>query len=131
MTSASRPYSSSAPASERMFPTDLAIFSPASATTPLCIQIRASGLPRAASVCHVRGARLDRGLDEFDDRPDGLARLRLAVGAAEPEAVGVGHVLLGHLAGELVAGHPRLPRGVVDLVVHVGDVGDEGGVVAL
>ena len=34
-----------------MFPTDLDIFSSASWSIPLCIQTRASGLPRPASVC--------------------------------------------------------------------------------
>ena len=50
MTSASRPACSSASWSRKMFPTDFAIFSPSSRTIPLCIQMRASGLPRAASV---------------------------------------------------------------------------------
>ena len=50
---------------------------------------------------------------------------RLVVGAAEAEAVGVGDVGGGHLARELRARHAARARGVVDLVVDVGDVGDE------
>ena len=50
MTSASRPACSSASCSRKMFPTDFAIFSPSSRTMPLCIQMRASGFSRAASV---------------------------------------------------------------------------------
>ena len=50
MTSASGPSSSSAAPSDRMLPTDFDIFSLANWTIPLCIQMRASGFPRAASV---------------------------------------------------------------------------------
>ena len=63
----------------------------------------------------------ERG-DQVDDRADRLRGQRLVVGAAEPEPVGVGHVGGGHLARELVRGDARLDRGVVDLVVDVGDV---------
>ncbi len=50
-TRTSAPTSSSTSPSPRMFPTDLDIFSAESSSIPLCIQIRASGLPRAACVC--------------------------------------------------------------------------------
>ena len=36
-----------------MLPTDFAIFSSPIWTIPLCIQVRLSGLPRAASVCAI------------------------------------------------------------------------------
>ena len=36
-----------------MLPSDFDIFSAAVRTIPLCIQIRASGSPRAASVCAI------------------------------------------------------------------------------
>ena len=36
-----------------MLPTDFAIFSSPICTMPLCIQVRLSGLPRAASVCAI------------------------------------------------------------------------------
>ncbi len=36
-----------------MLPTDLDIFSSSSSTIPLCIQMRASGSPRPASVCAI------------------------------------------------------------------------------
>ena len=66
-----------------------------------------------------------------DDRVDRLGGLRLRVRAAEPEPVGVLDVPGGHLARELRARHAALARGVVDLVVHVGDVHDQRRVVAL
>ena len=51
MTTASRPCSASASASEVMLPTLLAIFSPLICSIPLCIQIRDSSVPRALRVC--------------------------------------------------------------------------------
>ena len=62
---------------------------------------------------------------------DHLRRQRLVVGPAEPEPVRVVDVVGGHLARELVRRPPGGPRRVVDLVVDVGDVGDEHRVVAL
>ncbi len=76
-------------------------------------------------------AALDEGGDQVDDRPDRLRRARLVVGPAEAEAVGVALVVRGHLPGELLARDPGLAGGVVDLVVHVGDVLDQGHLVAL
>ena len=52
-------------------------------------------------------------------------------GRAEPERVGVGDVVRGHLARELLGADPAARGRVVDLVVDVGDVGDERHVVAL
>ena len=52
-------------------------------------------------------------------------------GRGEAERVGVGDVVRGHLARELLGADPSGLRGVVDLVVDVGDVGDERHVVAL
>ena len=69
--------------------------------------------------------------DQRDDRIDRLARLRLAVGPPEPETIRVLHVGGGHRPRELLAGHALLARGVVDLVVHVGDVHHERRVIAL
>jgi hypothetical protein len=74
---------------------------------------------------------LHERLDEGDDLVDRLAGLGLGVGAAEPERLGVVDVGGRHLPGELIARHAPLAGGVVDLVVHVGDVGHEGGLVAL
>ena len=51
MITASRPCSASASASEVMFPTLLAIFSPPIWSIPLCIQMRESSAPRALRVC--------------------------------------------------------------------------------
>ena len=64
------------------------------------------------AVDRVGVAALDQRLDQLDDLVDRLARERLVVGAAEPEAVGVGDVGGGHLARELLARHarPRAPR---------------------
>ena len=75
--------------------------------------------------------RVDEVLDQSDDRRDRLGGLRLLVGAAEAEPVRVLDVGGRHLARELLARHAALAGGVVDLVVHVGDVDDERGVVAL
>ena len=229
MTSASRPNSSSAPCSRRMLPTDFAIFSAPISTMPLCIQIRASGRPRAASVwaisfswwgntrsepppwisksrpricsaiaehsmcqpgrpsphgrlppavlallarlperevlrrplelgrvvalallhlleravrelavvrvaahaevhvaaCLVGVAGLHEVGDQVHDRADRLRGLRLRVRAPQPQAVGVLHVGGGHLRRQRRALDPALARGVVDLVVHVGDVLDQ------
>ena len=51
--------------------------------------------------------------------------------AAEPQPVGVRDVRRGHLPCELLARNAALPRRVVDLVVHVGDVHHQLRVVAL
>ena len=59
---------------------------------------------------------------ERDDVRDGLGGERLDIGTAEAEAVGVLHIPAGGPAGELDAADPEPPRGVVDLVVDVGDV---------
>ena len=76
-------------------------------------------------------AALDQRLDQLDDLRDRLARLRLVVGAPDAERLGVRQVGVGHLARELLAGDAAVAGGVVDLVVDVGDVGDEGRRVAL
>ena len=47
------------------------------------------------------------------------------VGAPEPQRVGVGDVVGGHLLGQAGTGHPGGAGGVVDLVVDVGDVHDQ------
>ena len=47
------------------------------------------------------------------------------VGAAETQRVGVGHVERGHLLRQLGARAALRSRGVVDLVVDVGDVDDQ------
>ena len=65
--------------------------------------------------------------DQSDDLVHRLGRLGLGVGAAETEAVGVLDVPARGLLGQLGA----VPgRGGVDLVVDVGDVGDERHLVA-
>ena len=79
----------------------------------------------------IGAAVVDQRLDQLDDRPDRRAGERLVVGPAEPQAVGVGEVRRGHLLGELRARDPQRPRGVVDLVVDVGDVRDQRDRVAL
>ena len=79
----------------------------------------------------VRVIRLHERLDQGDDLADRLRGLRLLVGAAEAEQVGVRHVGGGHLGRELRARHAPLAGGVVDLVVHVGDVDHQRGVVSL
>ena len=76
-------------------------------------------------------AALDQRADQVEDRLDVLGRQRLVVGPAEPEPLGVGEVVAGHLARQLGRVAPRGPRGVVDLVVDVGDVRDQRRVVAL
>ena len=69
----------------------------------------------------------DQLLDELDDHRDVLRHLRHLVGHAEAERLRVLEVPLGRLLRELGA---RARGGVVDLVVHVGDVVDERHVVA-
>ena len=76
-------------------------------------------------------ATLDQVGDQRHDGVDVLGRQRLVVGAADPQALGVGEIVRGHRAGQLVRGHASAPRSVVDLVVDVGDVGDELHPVAL
>ena len=78
---------------------------------------------------------IDQRLDVVDDRADRLGGQRLEVGAPELQAIRVGAVVRGHLGGELRArarvGGIRSTRGVVDLVVDVGDVDHERRCVAL
>ena len=69
-------------------------------------------------------------LDQADDLGNRLAGERLVVGTAEAESVRVLEVPLRRCGGELRAGDSLLPGGLVDLVVHVGDVLDERHVVA-
>ena len=68
--------------------------------------------------------------DQLDDRPDRLGGPRLGVRPAQRQAIGVLDVGLGHLRRQLGAGNAALAGGVVDLVVHVGDVGHEARLVA-
>jgi hypothetical protein len=82
----------------------------------------------------VRGvgvAALHQRADQVDDLRQELRGERLVVGAAEAEPPGVGDVVRGHLARQLLRAAPRGPRRVVDLVVDVGDVRDERDRVAL
>jgi hypothetical protein len=74
---------------------------------------------------------LDQPLDQRDDPADALGGKWLGVRPAEPQAVGVGDIVGGHLLREILAAHPGGRRGGVDLVVDVGDVGDESHLVAL
>ncbi len=67
----------------------------------------------------------DQLLDERDDLGQRLGCERLAVGTADPEPLGVGHVRGRHLAREFVRGHAGPRRGDVDLVVDVSDVLDQ------
>ena len=67
-------------------------------------------------------AALDELLDERDDLRDVLGHLRQVVGHPEPEVADVLEVPGGRALGELGA---RARRGLVDLVVDVGDVVDE------
>ena len=83
----------------------------------------------------------DQTLDVGDDLLHRLGGQRLVVGAPEPERVGVGAVVRGHLRRQLDAGAPRASYGagargvgaggVVDLVVDVGDVDDQRHLQAL
>ena len=82
------------------------------------------------AVGRVGVAVVDQRPDQVLDRPDGLRRQRLRVGASEPEPVGVLHVARGHLARQLGRVAPLGAGGVVDLVVDVGDVDDQRGLVA-
>jgi hypothetical protein len=76
-------------------------------------------------------AALDERTDQVEDRGDVLGGERLVVRAAKPEPLGVLDVVGGHLAREVGGVAPGRPRGVVDLVVDVGDVRDERDAVAL
>jgi hypothetical protein len=74
---------------------------------------------------------LHQRADQVEDRLDVLGRQRLVVGPAEPEPIGVRHVVAGHLARQLGRVAPGGARRVVDLVVDVGDVRDQRRLVAL
>ena len=73
---------------------------------------------------------LDQGFDQGDDFGDRLRGQWLVVGAAQPEAVGVLEVGVGHLAGESIRGRSGLSRRREDLVIDVGDVDDQPSLVA-
>ena len=73
----------------------------------------------------------DQVLDQRDDRADRLGGLRLVVGPADAERVGVRPVGGDHPLGMLRRRDPGLARGVVDLVVDVGEVDHERRRVAL
>jgi hypothetical protein len=79
----------------------------------------------------VRVAALDQLGDQLDDLVDHQRGLRLVVRPPDPQPVGVGQVVRGHLRGQLGRRPAGGPCGVVDLVVDVGDVGDERRLVAL
>ena len=83
------------------------------------------------AVDRVGRAVVEQGLDQVLDRLDRLGGQRLAIGPPQAQALGVGEVVRGHLARQVGARHAERPRGVVDLVVDVGDVGDERHLVAL
>src|SRR5262249_47422268 len=84
------------------------------------------GVPSDAEVdvpCDgIRVSGLDQSPDVVDNRPHRLRRQRLVVGTAETQRVGVQHVEPGHLGGQRGAGPALGPRGVVDLVVDIGDI---------
>ena len=83
------------------------------------------------AVDRVGGAVVEQRLDQVDDRLDRLGGQRLVIGPPEAQPLGVGEVVRGHLARQVGARHAQRARGVVDLVVDVGDVGDERHLVAL
>ncbi len=83
----------------------------------------------AAGLVGVAG--LDQRLDQRDDLGDRLGRERLRVRPPEPEAVGVLDVEREHPPDVLGRRHAALARGVVDLVVDVGDVDHQRRLVAL
>ena len=96
----------------------------------------AVGVERADAEVDVPGHRVgrvgvDQPLDQLDDLAHVLRRVRLGVRPPEPEPVGVGDVMAGHLVRQLLRGPPGGPRRVVDLVVDVGDVADQHDAVAL
>ena len=76
---------------------------------------------------------LDQRADQVDYRADRFGRQRLRIRAAEAEAVGIGDVGGRHLACQQRARLRRLAGvgGVIDLVVDVGDVGNEGHFITL
>ena len=78
-------------------------------------------------VDRVREAAIDELRDEVDDLRNELGHLRHQVRHPEPEVASVLEVPGGRLFGE---GGTRAGGGLVDLVVDVGDVVDEGHVVA-
>jgi hypothetical protein len=79
----------------------------------------------------VGGAPLDELGDQVDDRADRLRRERLGIGPAQAQAIGVGHVVRGHLRGERRGGDAGGACRVVDLVVDVRDVDHEARLVPL
>ena len=96
----------------------------------LAVLVEAAHAEVHAAVGRVGVVGADELADEVDDLGDGLGGPGLDVRARDPEPVGVhdvgGGVLLGH--GRRV---PPLGIGLVDdLVVHVGDVGDQRDVEA-
>jgi len=70
-------------------------------------------------------ARFDQIGDQGDDAPDRLSSQRLGVWTAKPEPIGVLEVSPGHPLGKLPRRLPHPSRGVIDLVVDVGDVDDQ------
>ena len=62
------------------------------------------------AVDRVGVAALDQRLDQRDDLGDHLGRLRLVVGPAEAEPLGVGEVVGGHLRRELGRRRPAAAR---------------------
>ena len=93
---------------------------------PLARQPAVAGIARDAEVDvaphRVRVTGVDELLDEADDRRDRVRRLRQRVRHPEAEIGRVLEIPLRRTRGELGA---RARRGVVDLVVDVGDVVDE------
>ena len=85
----------------------------------------------AAGLVGVAARRPARAIS-VDDRLDRLGGQRLVVGPAEAEPVGVGEVVRrSSRAPARPTARPARARGVVDLVVDVGDVGHERRLVAL
>ena len=83
------------------------------------------------AIGRVRVSADDQRLDVLDYRGNRLGRERLVVGATESQGVSVRAVERGHLGRQLGARSSQGARGVVDLVVDVGDVHHEIHFVAL
>ena len=84
----------------------------------------------AAVLGDVGVAVVDDPLDHGYDVADALARLGVDVGAVDPQPGGVLEVLLDVPRRELQGLHALLRGAGDDLVVHVGEVGDVGDLVA-